>query len=77
MLEGDRVALEPGETCRVCHDCKTGHYELCPKVIFAATPPYDGTLAGFYKLPSDLCVPSQTPLPVPLRAVFEYTEPAL
>lgn len=24
-------------------------------MIFAATPPYDGTLAGFYKLPADLC----------------------
>ena len=23
--------------------------------MFAATPPYDGTLGRYYKLPSDLC----------------------
>ncbi|KAH8118340.1 xylitol dehydrogenase [Phellopilus nigrolimitatus] len=52
---GDRVALEPGETCRVCEACKGGKYELCPDVIFAATPPFDGTLGRYYKLPGDLC----------------------
>ncbi|GAA5981300.1 hypothetical protein JCM10908_004058 [Rhodotorula pacifica] len=52
---GDRVALEPGKSCRCCHDCKGGHYERCPDMIFAATPPYDGTLAGRYVLPADLC----------------------
>jgi D-xylulose reductase len=28
--------------------------QLCAKMIFAATPPYDGTLARYYKLPEDL-----------------------
>lgn len=32
--------------------------QRCPKMVFAATPPYDGTLQGFYTLPSDLCVRS-------------------
>ncbi|GAA5971101.1 hypothetical protein JCM21900_000398, partial [Sporobolomyces salmonicolor] len=54
---GDRVALEPGKSCRVCGDCKGGHYERCPGMIFAATPPYDGTLTSFYTLPADLCYP--------------------
>jgi len=54
LKPGDRVALEPGETCRTCYDCKRGRYELCPDMIFAATPPYDGTLCGFYKLAGDL-----------------------
>ena len=79
---GDRVALEPGKSCRSCYDCKGGHYEVrardsalsgtrfalaadvlmpfdlqrCPDMIFAATPPYDGTLAGRYVLPADLYV---------------------
>ncbi|GAA5892051.1 hypothetical protein JCM6882_005679 [Rhodosporidiobolus microsporus] len=52
---GDRVALEPGKSCRVCPDCKSGVYERCPDMVFAATPPYDGTLCGFYTLPADLC----------------------
>lgn len=25
---GDRVAMEPGATCRVCEDCKRGRYEV-------------------------------------------------
>ncbi|KAJ3488381.1 hypothetical protein NLI96_g2878 [Meripilus lineatus] len=55
LKAGDRVALEPGATCRVCDDCKKGRYELCPDIIFAATPPYDGTLARYYRIPADLC----------------------
>jgi len=51
---GDRVALEPGATCRMCEVCKSGRYELCPNIVFAATPPHDGTLARYYCLPADL-----------------------
>ncbi|KAI0068828.1 xylitol dehydrogenase [Artomyces pyxidatus] len=51
---GDRVAMEPGVSCRKCDACKSGRYQLCPDMIFAATPPYDGTLARYYRLPADL-----------------------
>ena len=54
---GDRVALEPGVPCRHCDPCKAGKYNLCPDIKFAATPPYDGTLAKYYVLPEDFCVP--------------------
>ena len=39
---GDKLALEPGKTCGHCEFCKTGRYNLCPDVIFFATPPVDG-----------------------------------
>ncbi|KAH1366036.1 hypothetical protein KXV22_007384 [Aspergillus fumigatus] len=52
---GDRVAMEPGIPCRRCEPCKAGKYNLCEKMAFAATPPYDGTLAKFYVLPEDFC----------------------
>ncbi|TVY86401.1 putative D-xylulose reductase A, partial [Lachnellula willkommii] len=52
---GDRVAMEPGFPCRRCAPCLSGHYNLCPDMHFAATPPIDGTLAGFYILPEDFC----------------------
>ncbi len=39
---GDRVAPEPGKTCGHCEFCRTGRYNLCPDVIFFATPPVDG-----------------------------------
>lgn len=52
---GDRVALEPGKPCRYCDRCLGGKYNLCKEMRFAATPPYDGTLAGFYVTPEDFC----------------------
>ncbi|OJA13789.1 hypothetical protein AZE42_00520 [Rhizopogon vesiculosus] len=54
---GDRVAMEPGASCRKCEACKEGRYQLCPDIVFAATPPTDGTLARYYRLPSDLAYP--------------------
>jgi D-xylulose reductase len=52
---GDRVALEPGYPCRRCHDCLSGRYNICHEMAFAATPPYDGTLTGFWVAPFDFC----------------------
>lgn len=52
---GDRVAMEPGVPCRRCVRCKDGKYNLCPEMAFAATPPFDGTLAKYYSLPEDFC----------------------
>lgn len=55
LVPGDRVALEPGYPCRRCDGCLAGRYNLCPDIIFAATPPYDGTLTGFWAAPADFC----------------------
>lgn len=50
---GDRVALEPGIPCRKCIYCKTGRYNLCPDVVFMATPPVDGAFAEYIAHPED------------------------
>jgi len=50
---GDRVALEPGIPCRKCIYCKTGRYNLCPNVVFMATPPVDGAFAEYVVHPED------------------------
>lgn len=52
---GDRVALEPGITCGVCEFCTTGRYNLCPDVIFFATPPVDGIFSEYVAHPASLC----------------------
>lgn len=52
---GDRVAIEPGVPCRRCDYCRAGSYNLCNDTIFAATPPWDGTLAKYYTVASDYC----------------------
>jgi L-iditol 2-dehydrogenase len=43
---GDLVTMEPGIPCGHCRYCKTGNYNLCPDVIFFATPPVDGIFQG-------------------------------
>ena len=52
---GDRVALEPGKTCGHCEFCKTGRYNLCPDVIFFATPPVDGVFQEYVAHDAGLC----------------------
>jgi L-iditol 2-dehydrogenase len=53
---GDRVAIEPGVPSRYSEEYKTGNYNLCPHMAFAATPPYDGTLCRYYMSPEDFLV---------------------
>nr|ADF57215.1 xylitol dehydrogenase [Rhodotorula graminis] len=68
---GDRVALEPGRSCRVCSDCKAGFYNRCASMAFAATPPYDGDLAAYYTLPADLCYPLPSNMSLEEGALLE------
>ncbi|KAI9935127.1 hypothetical protein ASPWEDRAFT_31457 [Aspergillus wentii DTO 134E9] len=52
---GDCVALEPGISCNTCRHCRSGRYNLCTDMRFAATPPYDGTLSTYYRVPAECC----------------------
>ena len=52
---GDRVALEPGKTCGHCEFCKTGKYNLCPDVVFFATPPVNGVFQEYVAHEAGLC----------------------
>ncbi|GGK60811.1 NAD(P)-dependent alcohol dehydrogenase [Ornithinimicrobium pekingense] len=42
---GQRVSIEPGVPCRQCEQCLAGRYNLCPDMVFHATPPVDGSLS--------------------------------
>ncbi|KAG9231940.1 chaperonin 10-like protein [Amylocarpus encephaloides] len=56
LKPGDRVAIEPGRPCRRCKPCKSGVYNLCTRMEFAASPPYShGTLRKFFTMPEDFC----------------------
>ncbi len=55
LKPGDKVALEPGKTCGKCEFCRTGRYNLCPDVIFFATPPVDGVFQEYVAHEADLC----------------------
>lgn len=55
LKPGDRVALEPGTTCGECEFCRTGRYNLCPDVVFFATPPVDGVFQEYVAHEAKLC----------------------
>lgn len=53
---GDRVALEPGKTCGHCKFCREGKYNLCPDVMFFATPPVDGVFQEYVAHEANLSI---------------------
>ena len=44
---GDRVSLEPGVPDLSCPECLVGRYNLCERMRFHATPPYDGSFTEY------------------------------
>ena len=52
---GDKVALEPGITCGQCEFCKAVKYNLCPDVVFLATPPVQGCYEEYIAFPENMC----------------------
>ena len=53
LAVGDIVALEPGIPCMKCDHCRGGHYNLCPRVRFFATPPVNGALQEYVAHPAE------------------------
>ncbi|KAK3039233.1 hypothetical protein RJ639_027937 [Escallonia herrerae] len=51
----DRVALEPGVSCRHRNLCKDGLYNLCKEMKFFGSPPTNGSLANQVVFPANLC----------------------
>jgi len=56
---GDRVAIEPGRSCRVCSECKSGHYNRCAGMVFAATPPHSGQSLPSSSSSCSTCAPER------------------
>jgi L-iditol 2-dehydrogenase len=54
---GERVALEPGVPCGRCRECRAGRYNLCPDVVFFATPPVDGSIARYVTIAAEFAHP--------------------
>ena len=55
LRPGDRVVIEPQQTCGICEFCRSGHYNMCPDVAFPSVPPYDGMLRQYMTFPAYLC----------------------
>jgi D-xylulose reductase len=74
---GQRVAIEPGVPCRRCDYCRAGSYNLCADTVFAATPPWDGTLSKYYIVASDYCYPIPDHMSMEEGALVEPTAVAV
>ena len=55
LAPGDRVSIEPGVPCHACEHCQAGRYNLCPEVVFMATPPVHGAFAEYVVHPASRC----------------------
>ncbi len=47
VAPGDRVAVQPAVSCGHCRYCREGNPNLCMNILFAGTPPMDGTLREY------------------------------
>ena len=68
---GDLVALEPGVPCGRCSFCREGRYNLCPDVVFMATPPYDGAFVEYVAYPARWCFKLQPGMTASTGALIE------
>lgn len=75
---GDKVAIEPGIPSRYSEEYKSGHYNLCPHMCFAATPNSKegepnppGTLCKYYKSEEDFLVKLPDHVSLELGAMVE------
>lgn len=68
---GQRVAMEPQETCGRCTQCLAGRYNLCPHVQFFATPPVDGAFTQYVVLDSSRAHPVPDSLSDEAAALIE------
>ncbi|RLV91878.1 D-xylulose reductase xyl2.1 [Spathaspora sp. JA1] len=75
---GDNVAIEPGVPSRFSNAYKSGRYNLCPFMRFAATPTSEkdepnppGTLCKYFKSPEDFLVKLPDHVSLELGAMVE------
>jgi L-iditol 2-dehydrogenase len=50
----DKVTIEPGIPCGRCDMCKTGRYNLCPRVRFLSEPGVNGTFCDYVAVRADM-----------------------
>ncbi|KIW01158.1 uncharacterized protein PV09_07444 [Verruconis gallopava] len=54
---GDRVAIEPRQSCHECYFCKRGHPNTCTNFTHCSTPPTEGSLCQYFRCKFARAVP--------------------
>jgi L-iditol 2-dehydrogenase len=52
VSRGDRAMLEPAVYCYHCEYCRSGHHNVCEKIVFLSTPPDPGFFREYVNLPA-------------------------
>lgn len=68
---GDRVTIEPGETCGCCDQCKSGHYNLCSDVRFLSVPGNKGAFAEYLVMGEDMVYKIPDSMPYEIACLAE------
>lgn len=68
---GERVAIEPQRPCRICAQCVAGRYNLCPHMLFYATPPIDGAFCEYVTIQAPFAHPVPDSVSDDVAALFE------
>lgn len=71
LAPGDRVAVEPGIPCGRCGICKSGRYNLCPRVRFLSEPGVNGTFCDYVAVRADMLHPLPKGMSLELAALAE------
>lgn len=70
-VPGRRVSIEPGVPCGRCAQCRTGRYNLCPDMVFFATPPVDGAFCQYVTVRQEFAHPVPDSLGIEDAALLE------
>jgi L-iditol 2-dehydrogenase len=68
---GDRVALEPADSCGICYLCQTGRPNCCASVKFLGSPPIAGVYEEYHVFKEHLCVPIPDNVSYEIAALLE------
>jgi L-iditol 2-dehydrogenase len=68
---GQRVSLEPGVPDFTCAQCRSGRYNLCPRMRFFGTPPIDGAFCEYVVLHEEFAHPVPDTLSDDAAALIE------
>jgi len=58
LKPGDRVAVDPAQSCGQCYQCRIGRPHTCRDLLFLGTPGQgDGCLCEYIVMPEESCCP--------------------
>jgi L-iditol 2-dehydrogenase len=77
IRKGDRVAVDPNQSCGKCEPCEKGHPNLCTAVHFTGFYPDNGALQELISVPARCCFPVPDTIEFESAALLETLGVAL